>query len=586
MQQPLRLAGGEMLYSEVRHIYGPLSPYLNSLLYAVFGVSLNVLYAGGAVTALVIIALSYWLARQLMGQWGSLASALSVMWLCAFKQAGNYFLPYSYNALHGCALGLLMLCCLVKAVPAASAPDRKREESSEHRRQPITWLRLAGFFAALAFLAKTEIGIASLAAGVVAGVLIGYPNRKRVLALASAFALPAIAILIVVYGFIIARVGWHTLSNESYLLFQNIPPELVYFNKRMSGLDRPAESLLLMVGALWRLGFVFFAIVTISLMVTRRNEGKRKASTLAVPDAGRATFGQLAALLFVTVSIIGSLSFAGVITWDNGPYLAMPIMLGGLLIPELRVYLKQTAEGEAGKREQIILLIVGCYAAVSLFRVILRVRSGGAYSSYLLPASVVLFTYIFCFYATRIVKDQRARALAQTFAIGLIIADALITSILLGYRYRLRNTYPIVTERGTMIAVPDIGKAFDEATAFISRETAPDDYVAVMPEGTSLLFFTGRKNPLREEITTPGFVDAQGEERAIQRLQETDTKLIFVANRATSEFGPIRFGQDYNQRLMDWVKENYEAGEVFGPSHDPALKIGDPIFFLRAYRKK
>ena len=34
-----------MLYSQVRHIYGPLSPYLNALLYRIFGASLGVLYA-------------------------------------------------------------------------------------------------------------------------------------------------------------------------------------------------------------------------------------------------------------------------------------------------------------------------------------------------------------------------------------------------------------------------------------------------------------------------------------------------------------------------------------------------------------
>ena len=43
------------------------------------------------------------------------------MWLCAFKQAGNYILPYSYSALHGCALGLLSLALLVGFI------ERRRE---------------------------------------------------------------------------------------------------------------------------------------------------------------------------------------------------------------------------------------------------------------------------------------------------------------------------------------------------------------------------------------------------------------------------------------------------------------------------
>ena len=84
-----------MLYSGVRHIYGPLSPYINALLYKIFEPSLGVLYADGIVTAMIILTMVYWLSRRLMG-FASTAATLSVMWLCAFKQAGNYVLPYSY----------------------------------------------------------------------------------------------------------------------------------------------------------------------------------------------------------------------------------------------------------------------------------------------------------------------------------------------------------------------------------------------------------------------------------------------------------------------------------------------------------
>ena len=123
MNQPLRLAHGEMLYSDVRHIYGPLSPYVNALLYRIFSPSLGVLYADGIFTAIVILALVYWLARRLMGRVPAAAATLSVMWLCAFKQAGNYILPYSYSALHGCALGLLSLGLLVRFVDRQREPD-------------------------------------------------------------------------------------------------------------------------------------------------------------------------------------------------------------------------------------------------------------------------------------------------------------------------------------------------------------------------------------------------------------------------------------------------------------------------------
>jgi hypothetical protein len=66
MNQPLRLARGEVLYSDVRHIYGPLSPYVNALLFKLFDPSIGVLYADGIVSAALVIALTYWVSRQVM----------------------------------------------------------------------------------------------------------------------------------------------------------------------------------------------------------------------------------------------------------------------------------------------------------------------------------------------------------------------------------------------------------------------------------------------------------------------------------------------------------------------------------------
>jgi len=164
--------------------------------------------------------------------------------------------------------------------------------------------------------------------------------------------------------------------------------------------------------------------------------------------------------------------------------------------------------------------------------------------------------------------------------------DVAITASLLSYRFRDRNTVSIRTERGTIIAIPDLGKAINEAITFINRETAPGEPVAVMPEGTSLNFLTDRPNPLREEITTPGYLNQEDEQRAIRQLVQSDTKLVLVANRATSEFGAAAFGKDYCKTLMGWIEQNFEPCAIFGADQDQSQQIGDKTFFIRAYRKR
>lgn len=595
MNQPLRLIRGEMLYSEVRHIYGPLSPYFNAALYRVFGPSLGVLYADGILTAIVILALVYWLSRRLMGPTASTAATMSVMWLCAFKQAGNYVLPYSYSALHGCALGLATLALLVRFIElrgeeqSSARQDFDRRVAGSLSRRATSTLLLAGATAGLATLAKTEMGLAALCAGVIAVVLSGYPSSRRASISGVMFIAPAALLLLGVYGYIGSLVGWRTLAEESLLFLRHLPPDLVYFNKRVSGFDQPLQSIIRMFGAAARLASLAVTIAAVSLLITRRRKGPAPArvsiADLSVSDAGRASTGQIWLLLAASILVFVLIPFAGSLAWETGPYLAMPLLLLTLLWLEFTRHRKQISNGAFNTRT-IVLLTVLVYALASLARVILRVRSGGAYSSYLLPASVIMFTYAWAHPFANLFRESSTRSLARNIAIGLILADAVLTAGLLSYRFRDKNTYLLKTDKGTMITVPDLGQSMDEAIHFIKRETTVGEPVAVMPEGSSLDFFTDRVNPLREEITTPGYLDIEGERRAIDQLKQSKTKYVMVTNRPTSEFGPKVFGRDYCQVLMQWIEQNFEECAIFGPDHDPNLQIGDKTFFIRAYRKR
>ena len=328
---------------------------------------------------------------------------------------------------------------------------------------------------------------------------------------------------------------------------------------------------------------------TLSMLLTWRKGDRAKgavplADLSRVSDAGRASYAMIwvvfAASLFIVV-----VPFAGALNFEKGPYLAMPLLLIWLIGREFVRYRKQSSN-EGVHTRTIIILVLAVYALASLARVILRVRSGGAYSSYLLPASVIMFTFAWVHPFANLFRKVDTQRLARKLAVALMLLDVAITAGLLSFKFRDRNTYAVDTDRGTIIAIPDLGQSIDEAITFIKRETAPGEPVAVMPEGTSLNFFTDRPNPLREEITTPGYLDHEGEERAIRQLIQSNTRLVLVANRATSEFGPEAFGRDYCQTLMQWIEQNFEACAIFGRDHNPNQQIGDKTFFIRAYKKR
>jgi hypothetical protein len=260
--------------------------------------------------------------------------------------------------------------------------------------------------------------------------------------------------------------------------------------------------------------------------------------------------------------------------------LAMPFLLVGFMLM-LATTLRREARS-AGTSVRV-LGVFTIFALASLARLILHVRSGGAYASYVLPMSVVIFTYLWVGPFAGRFRDARAGSVARTIALTLLAGAAVINGGVLAYRYQTRSTVPIATARGTLVAEPDIGQAFNEALDYIARNTGPDDAIAVMPEGTSIDFLSGRRNPLREEIVTPGYLDAQQEERAIRQLRDAGTALILIPNRPTAEFGPAVFGRDYAQRVMRWIEANYSTCAIFGPVKDPGLEIGAPPFFIRAY---
>jgi hypothetical protein len=576
MNQPLRLANGETLYSDVRHIYGPLSPWLHALLFRLLGPSLTLLYADGIVTAAIVLALVYWLARRLMGPPGAAAATLNVMALCVFKPAGNYILPYSYNSLHGVALGLTTVALLTIALredrrlPGAARADAPIETG----RQRTMLFAAAGVAAGLTTLAKTEMGAAAVVTGVVAACLVRHPRRRDRLRAAMTFIGMAATVVGTTYAVISRHVGWHALAIDSWLLLYNMPPEIAYFNAQISGLANPLRSLERMLIAAAKIVILAALLAAVGRAVTlhlahRDQDQRRESADEGAAARWRWIAGSVA--LAILLGLVTSLDP------DKGPFLAMPFMLIGVIATvawKLR---------SARSAQMVTLLTYSVYALVSLTRMLLHVRSGGAYASYLLPLSVVIFTYLWVGPFAGWFKDPAMRLVSRRMVVGLILAVGVLNSVVLGYRSRVRNTVPIARPRGEMVVEPDMGLALNQALDYIDRYTNPSDAIAVLPEGTALTFLSGRRNPLREEIITPGYLDDEAQGRAIQQLDAAATALILIPNRPTREFGPAVFGRDYCQRLMRWIEAHYTMCATFGPENDPTLQIGDRTYFVHAY---
>jgi hypothetical protein len=202
-----------------------------------------------------------------------------------------------------------------------------------------------------------------------------------------------------------------------------------------------------------------------------------------------------------------------------------------------------------------VVLVLSVFALLSLARIALRVRSGGSYSSYLLPASVIVFCYLCCRVLPAHAYGRAGRRLTARVVLALLTLWALGAALTASHRYLTRHTEAIATSRGRILTTPALAQAFRDALTLIERRTKVGEFVAVLPEGTTLLFLTDRRNPLHEEITVPGFIE--DEERAIARLRSTGTRLVLVASRRTGEYGAAEFGRDYARSLAGFIRAAY-----------------------------
>lgn len=558
MNAPLRLLRGELIYSDVYYLYGPLAPYLNAALYAVFGVHLNTLYGAGTAASLLVLLLVFQLGEKLTGFRAAVLTTWTVLVLCVFKRNGNYIFPYAYSAVYGTLLGLGALAAQIRYI---------------HGRR-TRCLTLAGVLAGLALICKLEFGFAATA-GLVALAFSDRPGARLHTLMCGLW--PALAIPVIVYGALLSMMPWDSLVKDTFLWPAYIPSELIYFNRTKLGLGDPAKTLRELLSALAMLGIVASAVLAVS---ARLGAGSLREVLRTLP---RPWSRRLLLMAGGSVGVLLVNMWMYKTRWDVSPFRALPVLCVGLIC-----YCARRSDGppehEVQRRS---LFVLGVYSLAVLARVILRVPSGGAYGSYLLPVPLLLFTHLgMRFYRPVFARFPASASHARRIVVTLFTTALTAATVVIAYRYVKDDYAALETVRGTTRLTPSHRRAFEGALEFIARTTQPEEYVCAVPEGSSLNFLSNRPAPLRYEILTPGFLDADGEQRAIQQLKAKRVTLVLLLNRPTTEFGCPAFGRDCYLDLMEWIEANYEVAAVFGDAASAASEIGDERFFIKAYRHK
>ncbi|MBK9708466.1 MAG: glycosyltransferase family 39 protein [Acidobacteria bacterium] len=540
----LRLLRGEVLYRDISYLYPPLAPYLNSALSG-FGPHLDVLHCAGIICSILIVVISYSIARRILDRTGSSIAVSAIIVLCLFKPSGNLISPYAFAALYGMIFSLATL--LVSLRYAETKNDRE--------------LISAGILIGLAVITKQEFGLAS-AITITGTLTFIYRNQwKFFIRNLLVAAIPAMLIALPVYSFLIWHIGWRTIVEDCHLFYTHLPASLVFYNSQRTGMDRPFLSILQMFGA------AAVAIAALSLVVL-------------LSDRTRKTFIRLIPVMAGSAIVIAAVAFVSGTQWDGSPLRALPLLLVAMI-----VYSWRKCDRNAGAA----LFVISVYSLAILARVSLRVPSGGAFGGYFLPASLILFCYLFTVALPRLAghwaENEPAVRQVRIYGAAILIVTLTIMLIVFGIRFRRNYNIELIAERGHLYLPRSSGPVIKQAIDYIETSTQPGEQIAVLPEGSDIVFLTARTTALRHQIMIPGLMSDSDEQTAIALLDRNKVQYILIVNRPMREFGLEAFGRDFYTNLGGWIDAHYSTVAVFGGNGNPDIQIGDRNFFVKVKKK-
>jgi 4-amino-4-deoxy-L-arabinose transferase-like glycosyltransferase len=559
MNLPTRILSGEQLYIDIQFLYGPFAPYFNATLYRIFGIHLTTLKVSGALCAILISLLVYWLSRQLMSVWEAALTTGVVIVICALKSTANYVQPYAYAALYALVFGLVSLASTVNYL-------RLRQKK---------WIILSGVFVGMVLITKPEVTVAAMSAAVLALLLESIDARRLLWREASLFALPVLIITSSVYGMILSRVPLRVLLNDNHILFTNMPQQLVYFNQYVSGIGKWPMSLwytLTGVGifALWSGG----SAVLGTLVSARKQEGWSKSLRI----------GGLVLMIGVIFRVLAVEIFG--VSREVTPFASAVIVLPSLIgIISSRMLQTWRNGGEISSTHKV-LLVISIFGFISILRAIINVTIISPYTPFFLPTLIIIYLYLLFRVSPQIFTKTDSIRLKTRYAAMWLIAILVIgMSINSVRRLRIRDTFLVSAPRGSFYAEPYFAQPVAEAVKYVREHSSPGEYVLTLPQGTTINFLAERPYPLREEIIHPGFLAGETEIETIERIKSHNVRLIVVANILTPEFRDRIFGAEYNQELMDWITDNYHKVAHFEIPPPSKMKPTDVPFFIVAYER-
>jgi hypothetical protein len=554
---PTAILQGKLLYRDIWYMYGMLAPYVQALLFHIFGISFTVLFIFGLVLTVGSALLVFEIARQFdLGLPVSVLPSLFFLSEAFYPFTFNFVFPYSYAAALATFLGLACLYFVIRHALGMRAMHPG----------------IAALFGALAVLTKQEFGLACLsllAFEVVASYVIHRSSCQLGKNVAVCFAglSPALAVY-----------GWFTWRlSAKFIYFDNwVAMPGTYFMRTFGKYTMAATGFRFVPQEM--MSAVALASLSLALWY-----GIAYANALAIVKGQRQS-----RIILLTVALDILVITLLVFQVMKYPTLAS-LYVAQLTFPEglffLGLYFVIQALwklwGSPNPGLALTDAALGIYATSSSFRILMDLYPSPYKYSVFFNVPVYL---VFIILVARLIRwAGRSLDLRRRNA----LASCLLCSAAILYFAKIlpdprHLPTPLKTNIGTFYTKPDVAILLPEIISFMKTHTRNGKDILVIPDPPSFYVYAGMQSPTRWYSLVPGVVDPEHEQEFIRQAVANNVRYVLLSNRAFPECGVGSFGVDYNKAIYQWITTNYRKVDKFGP-----LRIGFPdSYVLTVYERK
>ena len=522
------LAQGRTLYSDLWYPYTPGSPYVNAVLFRLFGFRLGVLYCAGALAALGSAVFLFLTGLQLVSRMAAWTTGTVLLIQSFVPGIFSFPLPFSFAAVYGCLSACIYLWLIVNAC-STLRPG---------------WMFSAGITASIALLMKQEIGAACFTTLALLVIIHGIKQRSFLRVTTDlAVLLPGCLLAIGVIYWMISLRGADFLTQENLMSWPTSYFMRTYGAHWLSMTGLAISKVVVFKGVVSISVLIVFWLGLRWLLVRYRNREWMLWSGLLA----------LTALLILGLHYEFPSRGARVLAFPP----AAPFLVT-VTIPVAAWLCWRTRLATGFVQALMLFSLASCISLRILFRM-QPVAYAIYYDGPVLLSNFLILTWFLDWKAPGLTSSNRGAAIIPYVAT--LVAVSL--SVLPLYKQN-RQTAPLRTERGVIYAMPQKVQAYRSVLEFIQHQPPSASFLSI-PEDVSLYFLAGIHCPTRVYAFTPGVL-APGKMTAgvIEEIERKKVGYLIWSNRTFEEYGVPKFGVDFDRAL----------GEYFAKAYRPVRTIG------------